>query len=141
MESSKLARRGFVLQGSLGLSAALGGTLFHGLRASAMPQDPPVRNPRSTDGDRRFEPDWKERLTVTVGNSREGSLSASGAELGFFTFWGPARRQRSGYDPDEDRFGDSSDRVRFGLVRSRDHAWSIGILSGRRRSGFACQES
>jgi hypothetical protein len=81
MESSKLARRGFVLQGSLGLSAALGGTLFHGLRASAMPQDPPVRNPRSTDGDRRFEPDWKERLTVTVGNSREGSLSASGADF------------------------------------------------------------
>jgi len=81
MESSKLARRGFVLQGSLGLSAALGGTLFHGLRAGAMPQDPPVRNPRSTDGDRRFEPDWKERLTVTVGSSREGSQSASGADF------------------------------------------------------------
>jgi len=30
--------------------------------------DPPrVTNPRATDGDERFEPDWDERLTITVG--------------------------------------------------------------------------
>lgn len=28
---------------------------------------PPVTNPRATDGDQRFEPDWEQRLTVTVG--------------------------------------------------------------------------
>jgi hypothetical protein len=28
---------------------------------------PPVDNPRATSGDDRFEPNWKERLTVTVG--------------------------------------------------------------------------
>ena len=28
---------------------------------------PPVRSPRATDGDSKFEPDWDERLTITVG--------------------------------------------------------------------------
>jgi hypothetical protein len=28
---------------------------------------PPVTNPRATDGDQRFEPDWEKRLMVTVG--------------------------------------------------------------------------
>ena len=28
---------------------------------------PPVTEPRATDGDERFEPDWNERLTITVG--------------------------------------------------------------------------
>ncbi len=28
---------------------------------------PPVTRPRATDGDERFEPDWDERLTITVG--------------------------------------------------------------------------
>ncbi len=28
---------------------------------------PPVTNPRATDGDDRFEPNWDERLTITVG--------------------------------------------------------------------------
>src|SRR5687768_8369938 len=28
---------------------------------------PPVDKPRATDGDERFEPDWDERLTITVG--------------------------------------------------------------------------
>jgi hypothetical protein len=29
---------------------------------------PPVKVPRATDGDSRFEPDWDERLTITVGH-------------------------------------------------------------------------
>ncbi|MEZ6077732.1 MAG: twin-arginine translocation signal domain-containing protein [Pirellulaceae bacterium] len=28
---------------------------------------PAVTAPRATDGDSRFEPDWEERLTLTVG--------------------------------------------------------------------------
>ena len=29
---------------------------------------PPVKRPRSTDGDERFEPDWDNKFTLTVGN-------------------------------------------------------------------------
>lgn len=32
---------------------------------------PPVTNPRATDGDDRFEPNWDERLTISVGEKRE----------------------------------------------------------------------
>jgi len=35
-----------------------------------------VTNPRATDGDERFEPDWDERLTVTVGQ-KQGDLIGS----------------------------------------------------------------
>jgi len=31
---------------------------------------PPVTNPRATSGDDAYEPDWKERLTVTVGPAK-----------------------------------------------------------------------
>ena len=34
---------------------------------------PPVTNPRATDGDERFEPNWDERLTITVGE-KSGDL-------------------------------------------------------------------
>ena len=38
--------------------------------------DPPqVTNPRATDGDERFEPNWDERLTITVGE-KSGDLSS-----------------------------------------------------------------
>lgn len=37
---------------------------------------PSVVNPRATDGDERFEPNWDERLTVTVGQKR-GDLMGS----------------------------------------------------------------
>ncbi len=56
------SRRRFL--GQLGLSVAatsLGSTL----RAS---EPPSVTSPRATDGDERFEPNWDERLTVTVGH-------------------------------------------------------------------------
>jgi hypothetical protein len=46
--------------------------------ASALPRSfgddrPPVTNPKATDGDERFEPDWKQRLTLTVG-TKTGDL-------------------------------------------------------------------
>ena len=56
------SRRRFL--GQLGFSVAatsLGSTL----RAS---EPPSVTSPRATDGDERFEPNWDERLTVTVGH-------------------------------------------------------------------------
>lgn len=38
---------------------------------------PEVTQPRATDGDSRIEPDWEERLTITVGTD-SGDLSGSG---------------------------------------------------------------
>ena len=42
-----------------------------GIAATAFAQEeirPKVSNPRATDGDSKFEPNWDEYLTVTVGN-------------------------------------------------------------------------
>ena len=51
--------------------------VMHSSVASAFPQrQPPVVNPRATDGDERFEPDWAERLTLTVG-TKSGNLSGT----------------------------------------------------------------
>lgn len=57
-----LSRRRF-LTASAALSAA--GLFSRNLAA----QLPPVTNPRATDGDEAHEPDWDERLTVTVGQA------------------------------------------------------------------------
>ena len=38
---------------------------------------PPVTDPRATDGDERFEPNWEERLTITVGK-KSGDLIGHG---------------------------------------------------------------
>lgn len=46
------------------------GGLLERLRAG---EQPPVRNPRATDGDDRHEPNWEERLTLTVG-TKSGDL-------------------------------------------------------------------
>ena len=57
-------RRAFV-----GLATGLvAGTGFHRLVQGAEP--PRVKNPRATDGDQRFEPDWEKRLTLTVGQKK-----------------------------------------------------------------------
>lgn len=37
---------------------------------------PPVKNPRATDGDDRFEPDWQKKLTLTVG-TKNGDLTGN----------------------------------------------------------------
>jgi len=42
-----------------------------GLRQPARAEPrPPVAHPRATDGDERFEPNWDERLTITVGRQK-----------------------------------------------------------------------
>ncbi|MEZ6131571.1 MAG: right-handed parallel beta-helix repeat-containing protein [Planctomycetaceae bacterium] len=53
-------RRSFLMQSALTLAA------LPQLRAD---DRPPVTNPRATDGDDRFEPNWDERLTIKVGNT------------------------------------------------------------------------
>lgn len=50
--------------------STIGMTLKGTVQATPPPQ---VDNPRATDGDDRYEPDWKERLTITVGIG-EGDL-------------------------------------------------------------------
>jgi len=51
------------------LRSAAGTFALGGMMRSMMADDgrPPVRVPRSTSGDRRFEPVWDEKLTMTVG--------------------------------------------------------------------------
>ena len=39
--------------------------------------DPEVADPRATDGDERFEPDWDEKLTVTVGVKKADLVGSS----------------------------------------------------------------
>lgn len=56
-------RRSFMTQLSGGALAAIAAAT--GLAESRQP--PEVRNPRATDGDERFQPNWDEMLTLTVG--------------------------------------------------------------------------
>jgi len=69
MSESRTSRRRFLA--SIGALAAA----IRTLRVQADDR-PPVTNPRATDGDERFEPDWDERLTVTVGQ-KQGDLIGS----------------------------------------------------------------
>jgi hypothetical protein len=55
-----LSRRRFLAASA---TLAAGGILSRHLAA----QLPPVTNPRATDGDDQHEPDWDEKLTITVG--------------------------------------------------------------------------
>ena len=57
---SSLTRRRFLAMTSSALAATAAAPLASG-------ENPPVKNPRATDGDDRHEPDWQERLTITVG--------------------------------------------------------------------------
>jgi hypothetical protein len=69
MPVSRTSRRHFLASlGAMAASAAASGVQADGR--------PPVTNPRATDGDERFEPDWDERLTVTVGQ-KSGDLVGS----------------------------------------------------------------
>ncbi len=47
--------------------------LFLASRCARSDDPVPVQRPRATDGDERFEPDWKERFTITVG-AKNGDL-------------------------------------------------------------------
>jgi len=48
-----------------------------GLQRLVASDRPPVTHPRATDGDNRFEPNWDELLTITVG-TKSGDLIGSG---------------------------------------------------------------
>jgi len=61
MNPLRRTRREFL--GYLGMSAVAASVA----QSTAGSELPPVTNPRATDGDKRFEPNWAERLTVTVG--------------------------------------------------------------------------
>lgn len=54
------------------LTAACAAGAFGG--RSRADELPPVHRPRSTDGDDRFEPDWDQRLTITVGRDDKADL-------------------------------------------------------------------
>lgn len=69
MPAFRASRRGFLA----GLGALTAGLSVPALRAD---ERPPVTNPRATDGDERFEPNWDERLTITVG-VKQGDLIGS----------------------------------------------------------------
>jgi hypothetical protein len=64
-----LTRRTFLslMPGLVGVAAAA---------RFARAQPPAVTNPRATDGDARREPNWEERLTVTVGPSKADLVGA-----------------------------------------------------------------
>jgi Right handed beta helix region len=61
MKRARLTRRGFLVAAAVGAGAAV--------RPASAGDDarPPVTDPGATDGDERFEPNWDERLTLTVG--------------------------------------------------------------------------
>ena len=59
MKSFQLDRRFFLATSVLGASSLL----------TAGPP-PRVTNPRATDGDEKYEPEWEKRLTLTVGNKK-----------------------------------------------------------------------
>ncbi len=70
MKTHNQTRRSF-----LGCSAAAIATFLSG---QARSQEPPqVANPRATDGDDHAEPDWDERLTVTVGPRKADLIGSS----------------------------------------------------------------
>ena len=69
---SVVGRRRFLsaFAGSAAAMTALSG------RSVLADDPPPVTNPRATDGDERFEPNWDERLTITVGEKSGDMIGA-----------------------------------------------------------------
>ena len=63
LRSPRLTRRSLLAAGGLGLAGI-------SLAREGWAQPPKVRNPRATDGDDRHEPNWKQRLTIKVGNKK-----------------------------------------------------------------------
>lgn len=62
--TASVDRRRF-LSALAGSSLAITAASF--IKKTSAGEPPRVSNPRATDGDDRFEPDWNERLTITVG--------------------------------------------------------------------------
>ncbi len=71
---SSVGRRRF-LSALTGSAAALTAASCSRLALAGDP--PPVTNPRATDGDERFEPDWSERLTFSVGEKSGDMIGQS----------------------------------------------------------------
>ena len=63
------------------LQSSLGAFTFACARKSEAADAPPVTNPRATDGDEAAEPDWAERLTVTVGPDKADIVGTSDRAL------------------------------------------------------------
>ena len=71
MSRTRFSRRRFVLAGAAAISAT-------GLSIRSRTDGrPPVTTPRATDGDKRYEPLWDERLTVTVGPKQADLVGAN----------------------------------------------------------------
>lgn len=69
------SRRRFLIRGG---SALAGAAALSRLAAGERPGErPPVKRPRATDGDEAFEPDWEQRLTITVGAKRGDLVGSS----------------------------------------------------------------
>ena len=71
MHLSQIKRRQF-----LASSALLTGTIASPLFGKE-DERPSVTNPRATDGDDRFEPNWEERMTITVGPKKADLVGSS----------------------------------------------------------------
>ena len=71
---SAFRRRRF-LSTLVGSAAAI--TAASASRAILAADPPPVTNPRATDGDERFEPNWDERLTISVGEKSGDMIGQS----------------------------------------------------------------
>ena len=77
MASSRWSRRSFLgMTAGCGLGTNLISPLFADDLAVSVDGRPRVTNPRATSGDHVSEPDWEQRLTVTVGQ-KQGDLIGS----------------------------------------------------------------
>ena len=71
MTPSSLSRRQFL---ATAMATGIGTVTARQLAAEKLPD---VKQPRATDGDQRFEPDWDERLSISVG-TKSGDIVGSG---------------------------------------------------------------
>ena len=71
-------RRQFL--GTVPAAAAVASSVSAEVPAAVAASSPIVKNPRATSGDERFEPQWDERFTVTVGN-KDADLNGSGERV------------------------------------------------------------
>jgi polygalacturonase len=75
MPASSVSRRQFL---GAALATGLGSAATGKLAAS---QKPAVNDPRATDGDQRFEPNWDERLSISVGTDKGDIVGSSDKAL------------------------------------------------------------
>ncbi|QDT40196.1 Pectate lyase superfamily protein [Gimesia alba] len=71
MSPSSLSRRQFL---ATAMATGIGSVTARQLAAEKLPA---VKQPRATDGDQRFEPNWDERLSISVG-TKAGDIVGSG---------------------------------------------------------------